>query len=183
MDTLDQGHFYHIFNRGNNKQKIFLEHENYPYFLQLMKRHLSPKINIFAYCLLPYHFHLLVEIDEIAKKPSQAFSNLFNSYTKSFNKKYKHTGSLFQRPFKRVMITDEMYLKKLLIYIHRNPENHGLIADFRDYGYSSYNSLISEKDTALQRNEVLDWFEGKENFCFEHGKSSDLLESSGLNLE
>src|SRR5690625_3170448 len=95
MDFLEETYFYHIFNRGNNKQPIFLEDANYFYFLKLVKKHILPIADIYSYCLLNNHFHLLVKIkEECEKNPSQSFSNLFNAYSKAFNKRYKRTGSL-----------------------------------------------------------------------------------------
>jgi putative transposase len=64
--------------------------------------------------------------------PSQCFSNLFNAYARAFNQAYERSGSLFQRPFGRVPVTSDVYLSHLVLYIHHNPQKHGLIDDFRD---------------------------------------------------
>ncbi|MDT0641290.1 transposase [Zunongwangia sp. F363] len=168
MDKLENGFFYHVYNRGNNKQDIFLEEENYFHFLKLLKTHLIPVADIYCYCLLKNHFHILVRIKEKAANPSKSFSNLFNAYTKALNKKYNRTGSLFQRPFKRKRIGSEDYLRQLIVYIHLNPEAHNLIGDFRKYTYSSYKSLLSSKDTSLARAEVMTLFDDKDNFKFIH---------------
>ena len=169
MDFLEETYFYHIFNRGNNKQPIFLEDANYFYFLKLVKKHILPIADIYSYCLLNNHFHLLVKIkEECEKNPSQSFSNLFNAYSKAFNKRYKRTGSLFQRPFKRKRITEEDYLRQLILYIHLNPENHGVVDDFEIYPFSSYSSILSNKPTNLKRIEVIELFHDKENFIFMH---------------
>jgi putative transposase len=92
--------------------------------------------------------------------PSQQFSNCFNAYAKAINKAYGRTGSLFERPFGRIAVTSDAYFAQLVVYIHRNPEKHGLVDDFCDWPYSSYHALVSSKPTHLQRDDVLDWFGG-----------------------
>jgi putative transposase len=92
-------------------------------------------------------------------QPSQKFSNLFNAYAKAFNKRYDRTGSLFQRPFGRVEIASQAQLFHLVIYIHRNPERHGLVGDFQDWLYSSYHALVTGAGKShLERDEVIGWY-------------------------
>ena len=162
--------YYHIYNRGNNKEDIFIEEKNYSYFLGLMKKYILPVADIFAYCLLKNHFHLLVKTKtaEDGRKLSQAFSNFFNAYSKAINKTYGRSGSLFKNRFSRRRIKDEKYLKKLIIYIHLNPQSHGFTNDFRTYRHSSYMALISKKPTELKRKEVIDLFDEMENFTNTH---------------
>ncbi len=176
MEILEEGFFYHIFNRGNNKQKIFLEEENYLYFLKLLNKYIVPIADIYCYCLLDNHFHLLISIKEGTVNPSQSFSNLFNAYTKAFNKRYERVGSLFQRPFKRIRITKEEYLRSLVLYIHHNPENHNLIQDFKKYKFSSYNSILSQSKSNLKKEEIISWFEDMENFKFVHRQRKDIIQ-------
>ncbi len=56
----EEGKYYHIYNRGNNKQKIFFDDENYLFFLSKFKKYLIPNIDVFAYCLMPNHFHFFI---------------------------------------------------------------------------------------------------------------------------
>jgi putative transposase len=93
-DVLEPDYFYRIYNRGNNKGDLFFENSNYKHFLKLLKKHIVPIADIYAYCLLKNHFHLLIKIkssEELSgtnkNKLSQPFSNLFNAYTKAINKK------------------------------------------------------------------------------------------------
>jgi REP element-mobilizing transposase RayT len=184
--------YYHIYNRGNNRENLFKEERNYRYFLKLYAKHIEPIADTFAYCLLPNHFHLLVrikaaeEIEETLKeetlkeetlkvfktfrvlKPSQQFSNLFNAYTKAINNAYPRTGSLFEHPFGRKPVDSDAYFTQLVIYIHQNPQRHGLIADFRDWPYSSYHAHLSAQQTRLKRDIVLDWFSGPQQFVQQH---------------
>ncbi len=165
-EKLGRGNYYHIFNRGNNSENIFIEEMNYPYFLELMKKYIVPVADVFSYCLLKNHFHLLVKIKENDKTISKSFSNFFNSYSKSINKKYNRKGSLFTDRFKRIRVNDEEYLKKLIVYINLNPIYHQFVNSLKEYKHSSYLSLISNKKTLLKREEVIGLFDNKENFVF-----------------
>ena len=167
METviLEQGCFYHIYNRGNNKEDLFLEEENYAYFLLLLKRYILPIADIYSYCLLKNHFHLLIRIkDETEATSKQNFSNLFNAYAKSINKKYGRTGKLFSERFKKKKILDDSYFTEIVFYLHTNPQKHKLITDFRNYKYSSYQSILSDKNTDLKRDEIIAWFGSKQMF-------------------
>ncbi len=165
---LDYGKFYHIYNRGNNRENVFIEERNYAYFLKLYTHYIQPIADTFAYCLLHNHFHLLVRIKDLTgfedlsglKETSQYFSNLFNAYAKAINKAYQRTGALFQRPFGRIEVTSEAYFLVLVAYIHQNPQRHGFVEDFRSWPHSSYETLLSNKPTRLKREEVLTWYRG-----------------------
>ncbi|MEJ5309663.1 MAG: hypothetical protein WHX52_07810 [Anaerolineae bacterium] len=169
---LQPGRFYHIYNRGNNGENLFLEERNYRYFLQLYIQHVHPVVDTYAYCLLRNHFHLLVRIKDLSglgnltdlKPPHQYFSNFFNAYTKAINKAYGRTGALFERPFHRVEVIGAAYFRNVVAYIHRNPQHHGFVDDFREWPYSSYDVVLSDKSTRLQRDVVLEWFGGPQEF-------------------
>jgi REP element-mobilizing transposase RayT len=159
VQPLVPGHYYHIYNRGNNRENLFREVRNYRYFLELYAHHVYPVADTFAYCLMSNHFHFLVKIKtedetvktsqvsencEVSFKPSQHFSNLFNAYTKAINKAYGRTGSLFQERFGRIEVTSERYYTSLIFYIHANPQKHGFADDFRTWPWSSYNALVTD---------------------------------------
>ena len=184
MQALEPDRFYHIYNRGNNKQDIFFEKDNYFHFLRLIKKHLPPIADIYCYCLLKNHFHLLVRIKEDAVAPSKKFSNLFNAYTKAINKKYHRTGSLFQKPFRRVSIENETYLRNLVLYIHLNPEHHGIISNFEKYQFSSYSGYISDENMNPLHTQIIDLFEDRSNFtAVHHRRKNNLEQISNLILE
>ncbi len=187
LPKLEYGKYYHIYNRGNNGENIFREERNYSYFLQLYEKYIAPVAETFCYCLLRNHFHLLLRIKALAEqeenlkqcivdkvlKPTQQFSNFFNSYAKAINKAYGRTGSLFQKRFGRIEVTSESYFIPLVHYIHFNPQKHDFVDDFRDYKYSSYQSLLSTWPTKLNRERVMDWFEGKTQFLAVHQQRVD----------
>ena len=177
LQPLESSFYYHFYNRGNNKENIFIEEDNYFYFLNLIKKYVLPIANIFSYCLLPNHFHLLLKIKDNKLLPEsiknektsihQPFSNLFNAYTKAFNKKYNRTGSLFQKHPKKIQIKNEEYLRNLIIYINTNPSHHN-IANFSEYKFSSYQALLSNQPTLLERDNVIELFDTVENFKYTH---------------
>jgi len=105
--------------------------------------------------------------------PYRMFSHLFSSYTKYFNLKNSRTGSLFEKNFHRLKITSEKYFQNLVIYIHQNPVHHSFTDDFRNYPWSSYGSIISTKPTKVDRETVLEWFGGNNNFVDVHRKIVD----------
>ncbi|MGB7874523.1 MAG: hypothetical protein WBL25_09080 [Anaerolineales bacterium] len=190
---LHPGVIYHIFNRGVNGETIFKERRNYEYFINLYLKHIQPVADTYAFCLLPNHFHMLAEVkvkdltglcvaprngvegrDLSGLKPaSQAFSNLFNAYAKSINKAYGRTGPLFERPFKRIPVKDNNYFARLLIYIHQNPQRHGLIEDYRDWPYTSYGIFMGDQATFIKRDVVREWF----------GDVGELLNAHQINLD
>ncbi|MFH1320776.1 MAG: hypothetical protein ABII90_09010 [Bacteroidota bacterium] len=117
---------------------------------------------------------LAESLDEIlSKKLSHQFGNLFNSYTKAFNKQNNRKGPLFYPNFKRKQITTERYLRKLIIYIHRNPIEHEFASKINEWRFSSYNTLVSNKPTMLKREQVIEWFDDLDNFKFCHQKPLD----------
>jgi putative transposase len=181
LEPLQYGQYYHIYNRGNNGEILFREQRNYPYFLKLYVKYIEPVAETYAYCLMSNHFHLLVRIKDYEEcekvcrsfkdwqtykstYPSRVFSKLFSTYTKAFNKSYHRTGSLFEKPFRRKLVDNDSYFSALVAYIHRHPQKHVVVADFRDWPYSSYPAMLSNKATRVQRDIVLEWFEGQRGF-------------------
>ena len=195
LPGLEFGQSYHIYNRGINRENIFFEERNYRYFLDLYTKYIEPVADTFAYCLMKNHFHLLVRIKTEEEQqetfqvfgnleglgartfqvsnPTQQFSNLFNAYAKAINKAYNRTGGLFQERFGRIPVTSDEYFVYLITYIHRNPQKHKFVDDFRDYPYSSYTAISSAMPTRLKRDQVLEWFNGKDWFLRTHQELVD----------
>ena len=195
------GRYYHIFNRGINKQIIFFEDKNYIYFLNLMRKHLVGNVDILAFCLLPNHFHLVIKVkeeislngekDDISKEKdvilldeikvgdfvSNQLRRLFITYSMSINKQEKRTGNFFDRSFKRLEITKQDYLEYVIFYAHFNPEKHGYIPNFRNYKYSSYNAILAQSETNVCREFVLDLFGGENEFLNYHSVMHDEREA------
>jgi REP element-mobilizing transposase RayT len=149
------GLYYHIYNRGNNRQCIFFQPENYLYFLRNVKRYLAPLARVTAYCLMPTHYHLLVRVQnsEVFKTSefslSKAMMRLSVSYTKAINKRFDRVGSLFQGQFQAKPVQDYHHLLNLCVYIHANPVKDGLVADPADWVYSNYLEWLGQRDGTL----------------------------------
>ena len=183
QDFFEPGVVYHVFNRGNNLEDIFKEEKNYAYFLSLVRKYLLPVADVYAYCLLKNHFHLVVHIkqsellpEKLREKPSLAFSNLFNAYTKAINKAYNRFGSLFQEHLHRIRVENEDYLMQLVAYVHLNPEKHRFTDDFKNYRYSSYRAYISGKTTDITRDYIMSIFGDTLNFEIWHNENKLFLE-------
>ncbi len=168
----EKENIYHIYNRGNNRQKIFFSHDNYIYFLKKIRKELLPFVDILAYCLMPNHFHLLVQVkslsthssddlessDELlSRKISNAIGVLLRSYTRAINKKENLTGSLFQQKTKAKCLNDYRsktnYSSICFHYIHQNPLIAGLIEKMEDWEYSSFIDYCNlRKGTLCNKN-------------------------------
>jgi putative transposase len=175
IQALENGNYYHIYNRGINSDILFKEKSNYEHFLKLYDLHINPIADTYAWCLMKNHFHFLVRIKNVQeitseKKmlPSQSFSNLFNAYTKAFNKSYNRHGALFERPFRRKQISFDNYFQNIIVYIHNNPVHHKICEHPIQYGWSSYITCLTDKTTKLKRKEVITIFNDIENFKFVH---------------
>lgn len=251
MPPLEFDKYYHIYNRGNNREDLFRCDKDYNYFLSLIKKYINPVAEIFTWVLMKNHYHLLIRIksepeiglylpleendpikfqttgrnnltesagnnltefkepvrviphnstnseipvppsinsdrsddsvrlnppppinsdrsnDSVRLKPNPGrhFAHLFNAYTRYYNLKYKRTGVLFERPFKRIEVISVEYFKKLVLYIHTNPVHHGFTDDYINYPWSGYQSIVTSPSTAQT---IIDWFCDLENFKAMH---------------
>lgn len=160
--------YYHIYNRGVNRQDIFFDPEDRFYFLSLFKRHLSPdtetdshkrpfaqfddEVELIAFCLMSNHFHLLCYL----KEPNgiiHLMRSVMTAYSMYFNKKYDRTGGLYEGVFLASRITNDGYLWHVSRYIHLNPLDIG--QDFRQYPYSSIDYFVGNKRASWLHPEKL----------------------------
>jgi REP element-mobilizing transposase RayT len=194
---LKYGAYYHIYNRGINGESIFIENQNYRFFIDRYAKYIEPVASTYVYCLMGNHFHLLIKTKTKAEQretlphlksrkilePSRQFAHLFNSYAKAFNQLYERTGSLFEHPFHRIEVkTDENFIR-LVTYIHQNPQRHGFVDHFPDWPFSSYHAILSQRPTRVQRAAVLEWFGGQAAFLDSHGVDVSLPSITSLVLE
>lgn len=130
--------YFHIYNRGANREKIFSNEGNYHFLRRRIKRYLPDyKIALAAYCLMPNHYHFLVREDVTGDK-SRFFQRLFNSYTQAYNCQQRRTGTLFESRMKVKVVEDDAYAYRLIRYIHLNPVRAGLVSDALDWEFSSH---------------------------------------------
>ncbi len=189
---LEEDKMFHIYNHAVGKDNFFNTADNYHFFLLKLKEYLQYYIDVYAYCLMPNHFHFVIkvkerevvvneylkkavankskikELDFVPKLVSRQFGHFFNSYAQAYNKENYRRGSLFKNRFNREPIEDENYLKKVIIYTHKNPVEAGFVNEPADWKYSSYRSIVSKKPTLIKRSEVIELFENLENFIFCH---------------
>ncbi len=197
-EKLDFSKVYHIYNKSIGNELLFREKSDYYFFLRKFERYILPIAEIYAYCLMPNHFHLLLKIrpeedviknlnkisnDTGVKVLHQTFSNFLNSYAKSYNKAHKRAGRLFLYSFKRILVYKEDYLFTLINYIHRNPIHHRFVNNFADWDYSSYNEIISNETTIISRDFVLSYFASIDEFIVFHKQNKTTPESEKYLLE
>ena len=133
-----QGEYYHIYNRGCNKENIFLSDGNYRFVLGILKKKARLySVSVIAYCLMPNHYHFLLR-QNADKSVGKCIQEVFNKYTKAFNVMYKRTGTLFEGPFKAIHVSKHDYLLHMCRYIHRNPLEAGLVRQLENWKYSNF---------------------------------------------
>lgn len=183
------GTIVHIYNRGNNREKIFYDEQDYKAFIfriglvlgfqekelrhplcnqsysriRITNTH-KGRFKLHAFCLMPNHFHLLVEqCGDISV--SNIISKICASYAKYINKKYKRVGHVFQDKFKAVLIESNEQLMWTSAYIHMNPVKDNIVKHPSEYTWSSYNDYVSDRNLPIINTEFLiSLFGNKNNF-------------------
>ncbi|MDD4968912.1 MAG: hypothetical protein PHT07_05745 [Paludibacter sp.] len=129
-----KGELYHIYNRGNNRDRVFYTHGNYLFFLKKINTFISPYADIIAWCLMPNHFHIMVSVNEVELLPlkdlnqannidpltvvskrgikkrslNQSIGIMLRSYTNAIHKQENRTGALFQEETKAILLADNI---------------------------------------------------------------------------
>jgi len=153
--TWQKGMYYHIYNRGVGKSTLFRESTNYLFVIEKIQAYRKQNnLTVIAYCLMPNHYHLLVrqDGDEPAGNLPQS---VFNSYSKAYNKRYGHSGTLFEGRFRARPIQNSSHLSHLCRYIHGNPVKDGLVTDPADWNWSNYLDWLGERDGNLVDREFI----------------------------
>ncbi len=158
------GNIYHIYNRGVNKERIFYSDKNYLFFIYKMSRYLVQHAEVFAYCLMPNHFHILVQVNDeffVAK----SMHPLLVSYVKALHLELNRIGPLFQGRFQANLIEDNEYFLDCLKYIFLNPVHAGLVKMPSEWRYSSYNDYLHhDKNSFINSSPVLSYFDNVSDF-------------------
>lgn len=140
--AFSNGESYHLYNRGNNSQKMFFVEENYLFFLDRLAEFLPESaVTIHAFCLLPNHFHFSIRLVEEFDL-SEAMRQIQSTYARSFNRKYMRHGHLYDGRFRSLHIESVDYLDYLSRYIHQNPIKAGLVDNPEDWLFSSYRCYV-----------------------------------------
>ena len=149
-DVFTAGEYYHIYNRGANREPIFLNSDNYRYCLQLVKKyHHDYGATIIAYCLMPNHYHFVIR-QETNRPLSDFVKVVFNAYVQALNRQKNRTGALFEGRFRHILIDRTEYLEHLCRYVHLNPVKAHLVDRPEDWPFSNYLEWIGERAGSLK---------------------------------
>lgn len=168
--------YYHVFNRGVEKRKIFLDEQDYKIFLyylfvylmpleevltkypklplRLYNKNLALEVDLNAYCLMPNHFHFLI-YQKSRNGISKLMKQVTNAYTLYFNQKYKRVGGLVQGRFKAVAIETDELLLHVSRYIHLNPLVAEIVRRLENYRWSSYPDYTSKNNVSVCKTDII----------------------------
>lgn len=166
--------YYHVYARGSSKQPIFLDENDFTYFIGLFDRYLSPDtkasptgmiypnfshtIELLAYCQMTNHFHLLFYQEKQGTLP-HFMRSFMTSYSRYFNLRHKRSGPLFESRYKAALIDDQTYLEHISRYIHLNPRY------WKRYPHSSLPYYIGAQSPEwINPNRILEIFESKQKY-------------------
>ena len=189
----EAGSLYHIYNRGNNGQQLFFRPEHYHHFLRLVRQHIAPQANLLAYCLMPNHFHLLLQPTATGTRPtagsastttqplSRGIARLLSTYGQGLNQELGRQGSVFQPKTKGKLLDGPFcaagYPAVCFHYLHQNPVRAGLAGSLADWPYSSFRDYAGLRSGALCQRELgyllLDLPNDLEEFAKESAKMID----------
>lgn len=206
LKTYIEDGYYHVYNRGVEKRRIFEESRDYQRFIDYLKTYLTPveslrkenpllrsnlvnanladEVSLIAYCLMPNHFHLLLKQkskDGITKLLRQ----ITTGYSMYFNKKYQRVGPLFAGRFKACLVENDEYLLHLSRYIHQNPNQRGI--SLSDFPWSSYGAYVGTNTHEwLKPQDILEYFNtSKKGFSYKNFVEDNLqpISIEALTLE
>lgn len=167
----EKGSVYHVYNRGNNKERIFYSPSNYQLFVNKIDYHVLPFADVLAWCLMPNHFHLMIHVHReviFSITINQSIGRMLTSYARAINIQENRTGSLFQQHSKAICLNanerlkpswykvmgvtkipswDEKsdYQRVCMDYIHLNPVHAGIVMNISDWKWSSYHEIYGKK--------------------------------------
>lgn len=158
--------YYHVYNRGHNKQIIFHDYKDYARYLKRLNEYLKKhEVNLLAYCLMPNHVHLLL-FQKGEESIDRFIHRLHTAYTMYFNKKYERVGAVFQGRFKAKLIESDEYLLHVSRYIHINPletlraQGRALNSQLEKYPWSSYGDYAHTSDDRIcDPSKILAYFQ------------------------
>jgi len=172
------GAFYHVMNRGQSRRSIFMEDKGRQSFLDLLADIARLwKVEIYAYCLMDNHYHLLLSTPTGGL--SRAMRHLDGIYTQKFNRVHHRDGPLFRGRYKAILIDAEEYFLSVVRYIHQNPLGAGVVSDIDQYRWSSHWGYLNKKQCPdwLDTRSVMSRFGGlKEYQRFMHDEIEEEIE-------
>ena len=134
--------WYHVMNRGRRAEHIFVEEIDYKSFVELLMESVELwNFRIAAYCLMPNHYHLVVQTPDA--NLSRCMRHINGIYTQRFNRSHRCDGQLFRGRYKSIVVDADNYLLQLVRYIHRNPIRSGIVERMDSYKWSSHRGYLS----------------------------------------
>lgn len=163
-----EGAVYHVMNRGLNQNLIFLEQKDYEVFLSTLDEGCRLfNVTVYAYCLMPNHYHLLICTP--SGNISRFMRHLNGVYTQRFNRDHHRDGPLFRGRFRGILVQEDSYLIEVVRYIHKNPVEAKLVDRLSRFNWSSHMAYVGRKESlaGLNTNFVLKFFSGKRKAAIE----------------
>ena len=208
-EPFEEGKTYHIYNRAGTALMLFHDVRDYHAFLRKWKKYFSNYLSVYAYCLIPNHFHILARIKEIdqdlllkiAKENtiasrefleetisysafiSDQFRRFGSSVSLAHKNRYGRYGALFQNKVKRISTKSEVHLFYLLCYIHHNVIHHRLGRKYADWPYSSYRAYFSDQSTSIDKESILRLVGGIDEFSKMHEEFELLRSKKELEID
>jgi len=194
--------YYHIFNRAVGNEKLFFSTRNYEYFLRRMQYYLLPIATIYAYSLMPNHFHLLLKIkdtetliEKYEQKKKRKFvhsqtnlstfvmqqlKNWLSGYAMAINKQNERKGALFIDYLKRISPESTEDLRLVTAYIHRNAIHHHLTSSYGQWRFDSYLQPLKNDPGKFGSKEMLGWFGRADAYDMFHQEYAMLIHAESV---
>lgn len=150
----------HITSRGNRRNDIFRDEEDYEFYLTTIKevlKYFNDEFEVLSYTLMTNHIHLQIQTKE--KHIGHFMKRLNGFYAKYFNNKYNYVGHLFQERYGSEIINDDKYMLETSRYIHLNPIKANMVKKAEEYKWSSFSMYIGErKEEIINSEKILSYF-------------------------
>ncbi|GJL78321.1 MAG: hypothetical protein NPINA01_13100 [Nitrospinaceae bacterium] len=171
-------------NRGLNRTLIFSDKKDYETFLSTLEEGCRLfNVNLYAYCLMPNHYHLLIRTP--SGNLSRFMRHLNGVYTQRYNREHRRDGPLYRGRFKSILVQDDAYFIEVVRYIHKNPVKAKMVDRLSGFNWSSHKSYMGKKDSILGLNTdfALSYFSRKKKTAVERYKSFMSEKGKGSSLD
>ena len=140
---------YHVINRGNNREIIFAEEEDYTHYLNTVQRYKKKyKFKLYAFCLMANHVYLLIQVGDQGSI-SRIMQSITVAHTRYYNFKYQRCGHVWQGRFMSPIVSQDEYFLAVMRYIEQNPLRAAMVRSVAEYPWSSYRLNIRKKESKI----------------------------------
>lgn len=159
MSKYQDGHIYHVFNRGAHQLTIFRKPRHFRKCVGLLLKYSAHyNVSLLAYCLMPNHYHLIVKHEDDGSI-SRFLQTSFNSFVQYYNILESHSGTLFQGAAKSTLVDTDDYLLQVIRYVHTNPVSAKLVKTAADWEFSGCSVWLRDSDEVFRGKGIRDeWF-------------------------